>query len=76
MICQNLNSNFVFTALWNYNIGVPFGGFNKLKMTRANGFFIAMKHLAYIAAPFLNVALDNPRKPDVGIAVNINFNVH
>ncbi len=61
-IGKDIDGHGVVSALWNDDIGKPFGGFDKLQVARPDSFFVAGENLLHIASSFNDVAPDNPGK--------------
>ena len=62
-IQQDGDGHLVHPPLGNDDIGIPFGGLNKLKVHGFDRFLIPFQHLFHIPSPFHHVSFDHPSKP-------------
>ena len=73
---QNVNSNMIVASLRYDQIGIAFGGFDKLLMHRFYGLFVAFHHFIYRSAPLYDVAVDDAYEAVVGVGIHKHFEIH
>ena len=73
---NNINTNMIFTALGDDDIGVAFGGLDKLQVHRFNIAGIMLQHIVEGAATLKHIALNDTHKTIVMVGINKNHDIH